>query len=192
MHPTPALKIYIPDPTNAECADASARFRDTLVAEFQLPFEETDIGTGAGEQAFWTALTDAWPVVAAIAVFFSGRKIEENLEAWQKLFKRLEPFIDRRAIFDRDGTAVLAIEGLRLALGKLPDSVRLVGYQTDSLLNRVNDPPEEWQADRSPVSTIDPPLDQVQGATIHVLQIEADGRMFKVVVQGSRVFTMEL
>ena len=192
MQPIPALKIYIPDTTHAEYESASSRFRDTLIAEFQLPFEETDIGTGAGEQAFWTTLTDAWPFVAAVAVFFSGKKIDENLEAWQKLFKRLGPFINRGAIFDRDGAAVLAIEGLRLALGKLPDSVRLVGYQTDSLLNRINDPPEEWQADRSPVSTIAPALDQVQGATIHVLQIEADGRMFKVVVQGSSVVTMEL
>ncbi|MCA1429364.1 MULTISPECIES: hypothetical protein [unclassified Bradyrhizobium] len=192
MHPAPALKVYIPDPTNAECEDSSARFRDTLVAEFQLPFEETDIGTGASEQAFWTVLTDAWPVVAAIAVLFSGKKIEENIEAWQKLFKRLGPFIDRGAIFDREGAAILAMDGLRLALGRLPDTVRLVGYHTDSLLNWVNDSPEVWQADRSPVSTIDPPLDQVQGATIHILQIEADGRMFKVVVQGSRVFTMEL
>ena len=134
MHPTPALKIYIPDATNAECEVASSRFRDNLVAEFQLPFEETDIGTGAGVQAFWTTLTDTWPFVAAAALFFSGKKIEENLEAWHKLFKRLTPFINRGAIFDRDGAAVLAIEGLRLALGKTPDSVRLVGYQTASVL----------------------------------------------------------
>jgi hypothetical protein len=192
MHPSSALRIFNPDATHSECEDASSRFRDRLVVEFQLPFEETDIGTGAGLQAFWTALTDAWPIVAAIAVFFSGKKIDENLEAWQKLFQRLEPFIDRGAIFDRDGAAVLAIEGIRLALGKLPESVRLIGYQTDSVLSRINDPPEEWQTDRSAVSTIAPPLDQVQAATIHVLQIEADGRTFKVVIQGSSVFTMEL
>jgi hypothetical protein len=192
MHPTPALKIYIPDATNAECEVASSRFRDSLVAEFQLSFEETDIGTGAGVQAFWTTLTDTWPFVAAAALFFSGKKIEENLEAWHKLFKRLTPFINRGAIFDRDGAAVLAIEGLRLALGKTPDSVRLVGYQTDSRLSRINDPVEEWQADKNPVSTIARPLDQVQGETIHFLQIEADSRMFKVIVYGSSAFTMEL
>jgi len=192
MRSHPVLKIYIPDATHAESEGVSSRFRDGLIAEFQLPFEETDIGTGAGEQAFWTTITDAWPFVAAAAVFFSGKKIEENIEAWQKLFKRLWPFINRGAVFDRDGAAVLAIEGLRLALGKLPTSIRLVGYQTDSLLNRVNDPPKEWQADRSLLSTIDPPLDQVRGATIHLFQIEADGRMFKVVVQGSRVFATEM
>lgn len=192
MHQRSGLRIYVPDATHAECEIASSRFRDTLVTEFQLPFEETDIGTGAGELAFWTTLTETWPVVAAIALFFGGKKIEENLDAWQKLFKRLRPFIDRGAIFDRDGAAVLAIEGLRLALGKLPESIRLLGYQTDSLLNRINDPPEEWQADVSRLSVIDPPLDQVQRATIHVFQIEADGRMFKIVVQGSSAFATEL
>lgn len=75
---------------------------------------------------------------------------------------------------------------------KLPDYVRLVGYKTDSILNRLNDPPEEWQADRSQLSTVEPPLDHVQDATIHFFQIEADRRMFKVVVQGSRVFVIEV
>jgi hypothetical protein len=188
------MKIYIPDATYGRDAgeNESLRFRDTLTAEFQLPFEETDIGTRAGEPAFWTALADSWPFVAIVALFFSGKKIEENLDAWAKISKRLKPFIARGAIFDRDGAAILAIEGIQLALGKLPDSVRLVGYQTDCLLNRLNDPPEDWQGDRSPVTILAPPLDQVQRATIHMLQIEADGRTFKVVVQGSRVFTMEL
>ncbi|KYK46283.1 hypothetical protein A1D31_32455 [Bradyrhizobium liaoningense] len=163
-----------------------------MVAEFKLPFEETDIGTGASVQAFWTTLAEAWPFVAAAAVFFSGKKIEENIEAWQKLFERLRPFIKHKAVFDRDGAAVLAIDGLRIALDKLPDYVRLVGYKTDSILNRLNDPPEEWQADRSQLSTVEPPLDHVQDATIHFFQIEADRRMFKVVVQGSRVFVIEV
>lgn len=79
MNTCPALKIYIPDVHHSEAS--SSRFRQSLVAEFKSPFEETDIGTGSGVQAFWTTLAEAWPFVAAAAVFFSGKKIEENIEA---------------------------------------------------------------------------------------------------------------
>jgi hypothetical protein len=185
------LRIYIPDATygREDWEEESPKFRQRLIKEYQLPFEETDIGTGAGEPGLVTALIDSWPVVLAAGLFFNGKRIKENLDAWIDVFQRLKPFFKNQATFDRDGAAVLAIDGIRSALGKLPTSVRLVGYQTDSLLNQ---PFEDAAADKGTINGIDPALDYVRRATIHIMQIEADGRMFKVFVRGSNVVTIEL
>jgi hypothetical protein len=186
-----SIKIYVPDKTYGgdDWETESPKFRDALVKLFDQSFEEIDLGTGASELAFWTTLVVSPPIVAALAIFFNGKRIEENLDAWQKLYKRLTGYLEHRAVFDRDGAAILAIEGIRSALGKLPSSVRLVGYHTDSLFNRSL---EEAQSDNAVVHVIGEPLSWVRAATMHIFQIEADGEMFKVIVQGPRVVTAKI
>jgi hypothetical protein len=184
------LKVYIPDATYGrdDWEEQSPKLKKRLSDEYQLPFDETDIGTGAGEPAFVTALIDTWPIVVATGIFFSGKRVKENLDAWIAVFQTLKAFFNEDATFDRNGVAVLAINGIKTALGKLPDSVRLAAYETDTLLNQ---PLEELQRDANEISGIAPALGQVRRATIHRLQIEADENLFQVLIQGSTVIVLK-
>lgn len=183
------IEVYIPDASHG-CDEAeSAKYRAELVREYGLEFEPADIGTGAGEPAFFTTITDLLPFGAIAALFFSGKRIEENLDAWGKIYKRLERFFPKDSMFDRDGVAVLAVEAVSLAMGRRPNSIRLVGYQTDSLFNS---PSLKIEADPSPVLGVASAPDFVERATIHILQIDADGQIFKVFVQGSKTVVLSL
>jgi hypothetical protein len=183
------IEIYVPDAAYGQDGSKaeSRKFLQSLIDEYNLPFKETDIGTGAGEPAFVTQILEWWPVAGGAAVFFAGKKIEENLEAWTKIFARLKPFFKHKAVFGRDGAAVLAVEGVRSAMGNMPKSVRLVGYHTDSALNQ---PLKELQSRKFDISGIGAELDRVRGATIHAFEIEADKHKFQVFVQGSTVITL--
>src|SRR4029078_2797084 len=113
MSGTDTLGIYIPDPTYTrvyedveDWEEESAKFKINLEAEYGIKFEKTDIGPGADLPAYvtWVSLA-AWPyVAAALVLFFSGKKISDNLDAWSEIYqKRIKPFFKHRPIFDRNG-----------------------------------------------------------------------------------------
>lgn len=80
------IAIYIPD-ASYDCDDwelESQKFRSGPEAEFGLPFEPDDIGTGAAEPAFSTLLSVSGVVLGLVALFFQGKRIEENVVAWGK------------------------------------------------------------------------------------------------------------
>lgn len=184
-----AIEVYIPDASYGQDGSHSdsRSVLHSLEEKYGLSFKAADIGTGASEPAFVTQLIEWWPLTSGIALFFAGKKIEENLDAWTRIYARLKPFFQHKAVFGPEGAAALAVDGVRSAMGKMPSSMRLVGYRTDSALNQ---PLIELQNQKLDVSGIQTKLDRVRGATIHVFEIEADAYHFQVFVQGSTVVTL--
>jgi|SRR5690349_12483929 len=188
MKPDISIKAYILDatygaPDDVEWETASAKFKEDLQREYRLPFDYIDIGTGASQPAFVTVIFEYAPI-AAIALFFAGKKIEENYEAWARIFAKMQRFLKPGTRFDRDGSAVIAVAALQQKAGVDLKSLRLVGYTTKSLLV---DPFETIAANDDPLELIEPPLDRMRSDTVHVFEFDVGGKRMKVFVHGLEV-----
>jgi hypothetical protein len=186
------IRFYIQDKTYGHGEDdweqQSEAFKKQLETEYNLPFEYEDIGTGASAPAFFATLIDLAPYAAPIALFFAGKKIEENLDAWGKIYARLKKFLNRNPMLDMQGASVLAIHSITKSMGKVPTFIRLTGYYTESALNQ---PFEELCEDETKLTKINPPT-RFTDSTIHVFQIEVDDRLFKIFLFCTEVKLLEL
>jgi hypothetical protein len=178
------IAIYIPDPTYGKDVDnweeESRQFKKEIEAEFQLRFDEADIGAGAAEPAFftWLELEPWWPYVALALVFlFKGKSLKENVEAWSAIYKKLAAFFHRRPTFDRDGAAILAVNEITSQLGHFPSSFRLIGYRHITVFDDDSETPNEIA--EAPARTL--------GMGIHVFHIEAENRAYRITVYGKEI-----
>jgi hypothetical protein len=191
------IRIYLPDATYGSLEDQSdwgmrsRAFRKGLEAEFQQPFEQTDIGPGWSEPAFVTVLLEHAPYIVAglIALFLSGEKIEKNLETWPRIYKRLTHYFYRKPTLEIDGAAVIAIEAICSVMNKTAGTYQLLGYRTESCLVKNFD----GMADDTEIASIEKTTELVRSVTIHMFKIQADNRAFKVFVLGAeaRLFEVE-
>lgn len=163
-------------------AEDSERYRLDLQKEFGINFTEANIGPGADMPAFLTVLATAtvplWSLL--LAAFFLGKPINENLDAWQAIGKRLRKFFKRPVALSRNGSAVIAVEAVFEDIGGTPKSLRLCSYRVDhvggeeQLLGEVGASQE--------ISAAPPTL--YLGFVRHIFEIEADGIVFRVRVDG--------
>jgi hypothetical protein len=193
-----SFRVFIPDPTygdgewtedwrNGPVTGPSAEFRKSLEDEFGGEFRFTSIGTGAAISAYFLELASS-PfgelAAGAIALFFAGKPIKDNLEAWGSAYKQLVKFFHRDPTFSREGAAVLVYEAVVDKMGGLPKSYELRGFGIQHRLAFTDplNPP-----DPSPPSTIEEAPERVERAMIYVFHVVADGRTFLASVDGHNV-----
>lgn len=93
--------------------DLQSRFEDE-----DISFSEADIASGASVMAVLAEYKDTLYVGIPIALFFAGKKIEENLDAWgrilercMKLFKRIKTATERTSVtVDNRTAAIIALD----------------------------------------------------------------------------------
>jgi hypothetical protein len=184
------IQICIPDisyrnaPDDEEWNKKSETLRSELEGEYGTPFEPGSIGFGSASPA-WLGLLDLgpWPYVAtALYVFFKGKEILENLDAWREIGKKITSFHKRKPSLNRSGAAILAIENIACALGYTPHSIQLVGYRRMTYFDKL-----EGKEDPGYLTTIGNAEERVTNITIHVFQIIADDKHFRVFVEGDNV-----
>lgn len=92
----------------------SHEFREELEEEHALVFVEERIGPGADWPAFlgWLSMSPVPYLAGALALFFAGRRIEENFDAWLRMGVRLSRFFRYNARFDKGGAAITAISAI--------------------------------------------------------------------------------
>jgi hypothetical protein len=180
------IGVYIPDPTYGQDDDStwdvrSEAFKRELEARYALKFDRTDIGPSFDLPSFV-----AWIVFTAVVLFFQGKRISENLEAWIKLCEKLRNFSGYRPTYERNGAAVLVIREISVKLGRFPNSVKLIGYEVVSFMD------ESDLTRTKPLSEIrDPAPEQFLAYAVHVFRIEADGHIFRATVKGETVEILE-
>lgn len=158
------------------------KYRLELEAEFGMLFEEANIGPGADFPAFVTLLTSTATVpvwTLLVAAFFLGKPITDNLSAWREIGQKIRVFFNRPIYLNRDGAAVLAAEAIIDALGGLPTSMRLVSYRT----NHVSEQDDLAAMDRG-TEIEEAPATLFLGCIRHIFEIDADGALFRVSVEG--------
>jgi len=181
------ILIAVVDQTYGKSADDDwendrEQFRVALEHEYDLRFEDGNVGPGADLPAFLTLLqTEAhvpiWMLVSAI--FFAGKPLLENIEAWPKLAKKIRPLLKRPAFLNRQGAAVIAMEAIFTATMKKPDALQLLSYR----IVHVGEPNDLSTMGRH--TEIAEPLPTLYlGFVRHIFEIDADGVLFRVSVDG--------
>lgn len=160
---------------------ASKIFLSRIKSEFDAEFDEANIGPGADLPAFVTAIAShAVPLIPwLMAVFFTGKPIVDNIEAWRTILSKIRPFFRRTVVLNRNGAAVLAMDAVFEEMGGIPKRVVLHGYKPD---HRYDD------AELVVPTEIEDPMPTLNLSMVkHVFHIEADRVIFVVVVDGTKV-----
>ncbi len=160
---------------------ASQIFLSRIKSEFDADFDEANIGPGADLPAFVTVIaSNLVPLIPwLMAVFFSGKPIVDNIEAWRTILSKIRPFFRRTIVLNRNGAAVLAMDAVFEDMGGIPKRVVLHGYKPDY---RYDD------AELVVPTEIEEPMPTLNMSMVkHVFHIEADGVLFVVSVDGTKV-----
>lgn len=161
---------------------ASEAFRRGLEAEFEVGFEEGNIGPGADLPAFITLLqtptVPLWQLV--VAAFLLGKPIKDNWEAWRDMAQAVRIFFSRSAFLNRQSAAPIAVEAVADSVGGSPKSIRLLGYQ-------VRSPPDPTNPDDMIEGIDEGPETLFLGFVRHVFEVEADGERFRVEIEGTAI-----
>lgn len=160
---------------------ASKIFLTRIKSEFDADFEEANIGPGADLPAFVTVIaSNVVPLIPwLMAVFFSGKPIVDNIEAWRTLLSKIRPYFSRTVVLNRNGAAVLAMDAVFEDMDGIPKEVVLHGYKPDY---RYDD------AELVAPTEIEDPMPTLNLSKVkHVFHIEADGVSFVVAVDGTKV-----
>ena len=189
------ILIAVVDETYGKSADGDwkhdrEQFRIDLENEYGLPFEDGNVGPGADLPAFLALLqTEAhvpvWALVSSI--FFAGKPLLDNIEAWPRLAKKLRPFLKRPLFLNRQGAAVLAAEAVFAALGRKPERLQLLSYR----VVHVSEPDDLAAMERDTV-VAEPPTTLYLGFIRHIFEIDADGVLFRVGVDGRELKILRL
>lgn len=159
----------------------SEAYRRGLEEQFGIRFQEANVGPGADIPAFLTILATTsvplWSVVTA--AFFLGKPVNENLTAWQEIGKRLRGFFSRPVILGRHGASVLAVEAVFDEMGGTPKSIRLLSYRPAHIGES-----QDLTLLSAGTEILENPPTLNLGHVRHVFEIEADGRKFRVGVDG--------
>lgn len=162
--------------------DAASRvFLSRIKSEFDIDFDEVNIGPGADLPAFVTVISEnVVPLIPwLMAVFFSGKPIVDNVDAWRAILSKIKPFFHRTVVLNRNGAAVLAMNAVFEDMGGIPKKVVLHGYKPDYKFD---------EAQLVVPTDIKDPIPTINLGTVkHVFHIEADGVLFVVAVDGSKV-----
>ncbi len=163
------------------------RYRLGLEAEFGLVFKDADIGPGASLPAFATLLqmhVPAWVIL--FSLFFAGKNIKENCEAWRDLFGALKRFLQRPVYLNRQGAAVLAMKAVFDEMDGIPKSLQLLGYSSSHVAEPDQPKPEDDEV------ILDAPTTLYLGFVRHIFVIVADGIKFRASVEGRQVTLVRL
>lgn len=114
---------------------ASKIFLNRIKTEFDVDFEKANIGPGADVPAFVTVIaSNVVPLIPwLMAIFFSGKPIVDNIEAWRTIFSKIRPFFRRTVVLNRNGAAVLAMDAVFQDMGGIPKNIILHGYKPGSI-----------------------------------------------------------
>jgi hypothetical protein len=160
---------------------ASRKYREELEEEFGEKFEEyVNVGPGADLPAFVTAISENMvPLLPwLMAVFFTGKPIVDNIEAWRKIFVYIRRYFSRPLLFNRQGAAVIAVESVLEEMNGIPKSIKLINYRGEYRY----DEQEPTALSNTVISDAPPTLNL--SMLRHVFEIEADGVHFIVTVDG--------
>ncbi|WP_339853126.1 hypothetical protein [uncultured Nisaea sp.] len=167
----------------------SERFRRGLECEFDCEFVEANIGPGADIPAFLTIFATTpvplWTVL--LGTFFLGKPINENLAAWSEIGSKVRSFFGRQVILARNGAAAIAVEAVCEEMGGLPKTVRLLSYRAGHIGDgeSIGDIPRSDSIQEN-VPTLN------LGYVCHIFEIEADGVLHRVTVDGKKTEVLKL
>lgn len=167
-------------PEEQEDKDASSNLKKSIEKELRTSLEDVDIYPGASGPAWLLeTIVSGMPIAIAISFFFSGKLVNDNLNAWRNLASTLKGLLGRKACLSRSAAAILALDAV---LEHHSDTnvreIKLLKYSTaDSRFETFEDARETNKS--LPI--------EYAGVIIHVFDIQVDCTQYLVVVDGTEV-----
>lgn len=161
------------------------KFRLDLESEFGFQFEDADVGPSASLPAFVAFIAANWEWIgpSALAIFFGGKRVEDSWSWWVSKATVIKGLGKKRQIkLNRNGAAIIAVEAVMRELSDTPSGLKLLRYgiahmgEADDLKDFEIEHEKE-----GPTDTL------YLGFIKHVFEIEADGNVFRVGVDGAEV-----
>jgi hypothetical protein len=184
--PEDQIWIYLQDPHYPENEELSVGYREKLEKQMGLKVGHADIFPGASGPGFFIVLPiEAYIIIGlSLQLFFKGKDIKDNLDAWTTMFSGLNAKFFKRPekiVFTRNLAALQAIQLVLSLCVSPPDEVKLVGYR-----KRDERDLEEAREDWEPFADIeDPPDTEFLSVVTHDFCITVNGEMFLVSVDSS-------
>lgn len=179
------VQIFIIDETYdhyENWEEAREQFRLSLEAEYNLKFKEANIGPSADVPAFFTLLTSTFQVpiwTVILGLFFSGKLIRDNFDAWQEMVKRIAKFFNHQVVFSRNGASIIAMKAALDELGKAPKTIQLISYRFDMIFSA------EELAALELSSEINESLNPIfLGQGWHIFEIQLDEILLRIGIDG--------
>ncbi len=160
----------------------SRALKNKIEAEAEHMLEDVDIYPGASGPGWMIELPVAQIafLAMAVSVFFQGKNILENLQAWNEMaIKVRRLLLGRKAVLSRSAAGALALDEV-VAIHADPNlsKVTLAQYKTaDSRFEKYDDASQRessWQL-------------EYHGTMIHVFEFDLDNNKYLAVVEGTDV-----
>lgn len=160
---------------------ASRYLKKEIQSELRAEVEDVDIHPGASLPG-WLYQYDLSALAltaGAIALFFRGKAVSENLEAWMGLAGKLRTILNRPCHLTRTAAAALAVDEIVKHVAPVrPKVLVLRSYKrADSRFESFHDATE----------SLDGAVMEYQSTLIHVFEFEVDGIEYLAIVHGSDV-----
>lgn len=187
------IQVAIVDKTyfdeGGDWAERSKAFRNELEKEFGVEFEEADIGPSVSLPAFITFLSANAEVIGStlLGIFLLGKKLEDGWRWWVEKAKLLKKFSAHQVKLNQHGASILAVEAVMNESSNPPNYIKLLRYGTalmgegDDLVNFQIEVEKE-----GPTDTL------YLGFMKHIFDIEADGQLYRVGVDGTEVEVLKI
>lgn len=165
----------------------SAKHRAKLQEELGCQFEEGNVGPGADIPAFVTLLGLPPTTVLLLQLLFMGKEVNDELNGWQGIVQKLKSYMKRPLVLSRNGALGLAIAKTREGLDGLPRSLKIHSYR----VGYFGDEKELVGMERS-TEIHDAPETLNLGLVVHIFEIESDGVLFRVAVNGRETVAIRI
>lgn len=177
------VKIYIADKTydnfDGEEEENSRNYKKRIEQEHDIKLTAANIGAGADFPAFLWAVA-----LAPFAIFFLGKKINENLDAWVEIGKKIEEMLNKKELicFNKAGAAIWALYQSKL----YTKNPKLLAYKKFDSRFEKQYQISEW--------LIEPDVtEELTSNTAHVFLIEIENKnIVKIIVHGSKTEIIEI
>lgn len=181
-------KIYFIDqsydrPCDLGEIEASEYEKNQIEAEFNLRLQHANIGVGADLPAFLAVLGGYAPLAAAMYIFFHGKEIKENLDAWIEIGSSIAKFLSRQLHMNREASVLIALHTYTETTNETPKSIRLIAYKVFN--QRFDD--NGLLLDKNIVGYDENPNEEDLSDVTHILRMTIDESSYRFIIRGRSI-----
>jgi hypothetical protein len=187
------IKIYIPDGSydnqnyqkGLSELEASLKFKKELESRLQLSVRDADIGSGASFPSFLIELQEHSIILSGIGLFFLGEKINNNIEAWLSIGRKIAIFVkETGGYFNRSAAFLFGLVEMRKNIASEMEYIKLIGYKAVDGRFIIDLKNLEFSSD----GVIDKDVsEQKIGGSVHCFKLEIDSQLYEMFVNKSEV-----
>jgi hypothetical protein len=193
------IQIFIPDASYDNEELSAQDFKARLINQLKevessstniklKPLLQANIGAGADWPALLAEIIPLAPYASGLVLFFSGKKINENLDAWTSIGQKIFNLSKLTGGWlNRGGALIVSLFKIQEELGKIT-AIEILQYETkdgrfESDLNNL------YFTKNANIS--DDLSNEFKGGQIHYFRIKANNSEFEIIIRSSEIIIIK-